>query len=419
MTINEKDITFSSTSYWDPTGRVFFAQGRVFRAIENGMVSRVRKFLDSDLYKELRSKDYFVETWETSDVKIKGYELIVEHEKISPMPDYQLLCFAELRNIYKFLIDIQDICSHHGYNLLDAGASNVGYKNGNLCFLDLGSFFGESAQEFYKSLAPNVYLLKLYAKGQYEIVHTIKPEQLICTAYYPQTTFASQKSYMHEIHDLVAYYDVYRRVSAPNSVHFKIRTKISINIILKLNQIARNIFKKPETWCLFKMYPNYKQVNKHILEGINSDKLYESKNSLPIEDSKVIESAISQKKSIAEPKSIFIYGNYSIDVLKKLAMEYSKSRIYACTPDCAYADQMFNMIRSHGETNNLFVLNWSPSLNIFLHKIKELEIDLFMASEISLKRDWRINFFDDNRIRRIFDISKHIILELNNKLFIK
>lgn len=79
MLLERNNISFSESSLMDNFGRVFFYEGKVFRAIFKPQKENCKSFLQSELYKELVIKGYIVQTFET-DFELDDFAMIIEHE---------------------------------------------------------------------------------------------------------------------------------------------------------------------------------------------------------------------------------------------------------------------------------------------------------------------------------------------------
>lgn len=137
--LTEKDIVFSNRSLLDPSGKVFFYQNRVFRAIYD------QKF--ATLYTELLKEDWFnslfqqglIKTWICQDISLSNVPLILEHEKVSfvTVPcewTAQMFYFAA-----KMMVRLNLELSRHGLLLQDSHPWNILYHRGYSVFIDFGS----------------------------------------------------------------------------------------------------------------------------------------------------------------------------------------------------------------------------------------------------------------------------------------
>ena len=136
--IETKQIIWASNCV-DPGSRVFSIGNRVFRAFNQSRAKEALDFLHSELYAKLLKEGKIVRTWETDDVLLPDYPVILEHEFITCTPS-QWMPFEQLKDILVFHFEIDAMCKPYGYGIRDIGYDNVMLRNGKLCFIDFGSF---------------------------------------------------------------------------------------------------------------------------------------------------------------------------------------------------------------------------------------------------------------------------------------
>src|SRR5262245_8376119 len=73
-------VNWINTPCTDPAGRVFAAEGRIFRAVFPGRESTVRSILENRDVRALMDDGLVARMW-VSDRKVEGYGLVVETEK--------------------------------------------------------------------------------------------------------------------------------------------------------------------------------------------------------------------------------------------------------------------------------------------------------------------------------------------------
>ena len=138
MTVQKiHNTNFSSLSLMDDFGRVFFRNNKIYRAITHEKVEYCRNLLNSNLYKELREKEYIPET-KISDLQVENYGLVLEHEKLTETHKHEWT-FSMLKDAALKILDINKICNKHGYELKDSHLANVLFKGVNPVWIDLGS----------------------------------------------------------------------------------------------------------------------------------------------------------------------------------------------------------------------------------------------------------------------------------------
>lgn len=150
--LDEQKIHFSPASVVDDFGRVFFYDGRVFRAVNDRNKKACQSFLESSFFKELVDKQFIPRTW-ISEFQIKGSELVLEHEKIFESKPHHW-SFTRYKDAALFIFELNSLCNQHGYALKDAHPFNVFFKRNKPIFIDLGSIVKTG---HYTGWSPAVY----------------------------------------------------------------------------------------------------------------------------------------------------------------------------------------------------------------------------------------------------------------------
>lgn len=142
--LTEKDIVFSERSSFDPAGRVFFYQDRVFRAIyDQEYVCLYTDILKKEWLTSLFNKG-LIRTWICEDIKISNIPLIIEHEKIQfvTVPiEWTSQMFWEAA---KTMVNLNLELSYYGFLLKDSHPWNIFYHRGTPVFIDFGSIIKSS-----------------------------------------------------------------------------------------------------------------------------------------------------------------------------------------------------------------------------------------------------------------------------------
>jgi hypothetical protein len=168
MKIPLTDVTFSKLSVVD-IGRVFWWEGRLFRAILNDHVHEIKALFDSGLIDELESNQFFVKSQITS-MEIEGYGMVIEHEVID-IPTYpKEWTFSMLKDAAQLVLDINEIAIRFGYQTKDCHGYNVLFENSRPIFVDLGSFTKVSSDKntlyaYAEFMRSYYYPLKIWQKG--------------------------------------------------------------------------------------------------------------------------------------------------------------------------------------------------------------------------------------------------------------
>lgn len=145
MKILEAELRYSRLSLVD-VGRVFWWQGRLFRAFPEGAADAVLKLFDSGLVAKLVADGLLVESW-ISSYQVDGYALVVEH-KVVPVPAYpREWSFSMLKDAGRLVLALNDRARQYGYQTKDCNGYNVLFNEGKPVFVDLTSFVEVSSKE--------------------------------------------------------------------------------------------------------------------------------------------------------------------------------------------------------------------------------------------------------------------------------
>lgn len=124
-------------SMMDDFGRVFFVDDKVYRAINDNQKKYCLSLLNSDLFRELSKKKLIPDT-KIADFTIDGYSLILEHEKLLHTLQHEWT-FSMIKNAAFTILEVNDICNRHGYELKDGHLFNMLFRGTQPVWVDLGS----------------------------------------------------------------------------------------------------------------------------------------------------------------------------------------------------------------------------------------------------------------------------------------
>lgn len=128
---------FSTISMMDDFGRVFFQDGKVYRAIRTDKNEYCTNLLNSKLFQELLEKGYLPKTI-ISDLSVEHYGIILEHEVLLSTLQHEWT-FSMLRDTALVIFNINKICNKHGYELKDSHLFNVLFRGTSPVWIDIGS----------------------------------------------------------------------------------------------------------------------------------------------------------------------------------------------------------------------------------------------------------------------------------------
>lgn len=165
--IDEDRIEYIGFSSLDVYGRVFKYKDEIYRGIYPDKIDNVVRLVNSDMFKELVSKGYVVET-SISDLRSKSYPLILKHKRLTQSTQFEWT-FSLIKRATIRILDINYICNKHGYELSDAHLYNVLFDGVKPVWIDIGSFSktytgGWMAKEEFMNLT--VVPMVLMAKGE-------------------------------------------------------------------------------------------------------------------------------------------------------------------------------------------------------------------------------------------------------------
>lgn len=376
MLIATENIKFLSESYFDPIGRVFFAQGRVFRAIESEYVQQTLDFLESPLFEDLQKRRWLVRTWESHDVQIDGYELILEHEWVKCISP-SVWTFSQLKDALLFNMQIDELCKKYGSRLRDARYSNITFVNGRPIFVDFGSFIGDLECYLEKDFALLVYPpLCLYSEREFMLSRIWQENALNfyrAKQVAPQIVLEDSILFRRILSNRVRNYDVYVRQKYP---HFKVFTKCGMYLIKAINKIAQRLFRKDSIWKLFKYEANYKKPSTKLVERIlppynQNDTFAYSIESLDVD-------TLTNDLLVIDAKTMMLYGNFDSNDIVHLGEQFHGNIIVASN-DYIYTDQLYKILKSLNANINVVCINLLTENSDVI--LKELYVDVIAIND--------------------------------------
>ena len=400
--IHQDEIKYSSLSFIDPVGRVFFARGRVFRAINSNLQNEILEFLNSECYRELRKNDLIVETYVTHDVELDNYSVVLEHEKIRAVR-WQLLTYQQLVESYQLHIDVACVCHKYGYYLFDSGFNNIGIKDGKLLLLDFGSIRKgiDYKRETY-ALSFLYMTLSLMCQGYYTLARAIEPIQY--TQDVPGSKILQNSEwYKQSVYPLCECYSILVRKGSHDILKFKVKNLIVFDALAKLNKAYSKI-RQNEDSVLFQIQPIYKEITNLSIDDIPIRK----KKVFAYDESKWLADIPRFIQQNIKPmcKCIMLYGVYDFEHIR-LIREHVDGELIVAAPDVYYTDELYAFAQMH--RLNILVLNYSPYTNQYLEELKNLSVDVFIADRSVLNMIWHIDSLESNYVKRISSFSRHLI----------
>lgn len=140
----------------DPAGRIFEREGKIYRAINNDYEADFRYLFEVGAIQEMIESNLIPDT-KISNLKVNGYNLLLEHKKIEPLVFSSEWSFEMLREAAVTVIKINKILFNYGFETKDAHFHNILFDKATPKFVDIGSFkkrknkkYWECKDEFFR-----------------------------------------------------------------------------------------------------------------------------------------------------------------------------------------------------------------------------------------------------------------------------
>lgn len=171
-----EEVSFDSTSYVDPNGRVFEWRGEVFRAINPKAAPFYMDIWERGIFQQLQDEGLLVKTERTSFC-LEGYDLVLKHYKI-PFLTYCIGWPAPmLKEAALLTLDINLRLAESNLTIQDAYPWNVYFDGVKPVFIDIGSivpvdpnFIWAAYHQFCQFF---LYPLHLYSIGRGKIARLL------------------------------------------------------------------------------------------------------------------------------------------------------------------------------------------------------------------------------------------------------
>ncbi|MDD5607801.1 MAG: hypothetical protein PHY57_04765 [Ignavibacterium sp.] len=170
--ININEVELYSKTNIDPVGSLFVYQGKYYRAIKEAAVDDILYLFNSGAIDELNKLNLIPNT-KISDLKLDGFKLVLEHEKIETITFSSEWSFEMLKAAAKLVIEVNKVLFKYGFETKDAHYNNIVFDKYVPKFVDIGSFhkrksnkYWECKDEYYRSF---VFPLKIWASGNSQL----------------------------------------------------------------------------------------------------------------------------------------------------------------------------------------------------------------------------------------------------------
>lgn len=152
----------------DPMGFLFNYDGRIFRAINNKEKKDVLYLFSSGAIDELNKANLIPQT-KISEIQLEGYDLVLEHERISVVIYPTEWSFNMLKDAALLVLQVNQILKKYDFETRDSHGYNVLFHHSKPKYVDIGSF-GRKTTKKYWSGKDNfkefyLYSLKMWSNG--------------------------------------------------------------------------------------------------------------------------------------------------------------------------------------------------------------------------------------------------------------
>ena len=129
------------SSFRDPSGFVFRANGQVYRQVNRAYAGTYDKFMQSGLYEKLVASKKLLPHTEVENITGSGecYKTLLPEQLYQVSYPYEW-CFDQLKDAALLVLDIVKESVAHGFILKDATPFNVQFHNGKPVWIDTLSF---------------------------------------------------------------------------------------------------------------------------------------------------------------------------------------------------------------------------------------------------------------------------------------
>ena len=139
-TFASSSLSILPASFRDPDGYLFWADGVLFRAVNESYRENYECLLNSGLYEKLIEKRLLIPHKEVDKKKDVSAWLTIQPELVTFISYPYEWCFSQLKDAALLTLDIQFLALDYGMWLKDASAYNIQFHQGRPVFIDTLSF---------------------------------------------------------------------------------------------------------------------------------------------------------------------------------------------------------------------------------------------------------------------------------------
>ncbi|WP_435089671.1 class I SAM-dependent methyltransferase [Candidatus Pelagibacter bacterium nBUS_30] len=166
----------NSSSFRDNKAIIYNSTDKIFRKVDKSLNIDFSEFLNSDFYKNnlpniIKTKILNARELDNNSIPNEKNHVWLEHEKLEYLIYPYELTFNQLKDSAILFLDLYLDALEESYDIIDASAYNIQFKNNNPIFIDMGSFAklkNNSEILWHKQFCEN-YLAPLLIKSKADI----------------------------------------------------------------------------------------------------------------------------------------------------------------------------------------------------------------------------------------------------------
>ena len=166
----------NSSSFRDNKASVYDTSDRILRKVDKSLNINFKEFLNSNFYKKnfrniIKTKILNAKQLDNISIPDEKNSTWLEHEKLEYIIYPYELTFNQLKDSAILFLDLYLNALEESYDIIDASAYNIQFKDNNPLFIDLGSFTelqNDSEILWHKQFCEN-YLAPLLIKSKADI----------------------------------------------------------------------------------------------------------------------------------------------------------------------------------------------------------------------------------------------------------
>ena len=377
----------------DDVGRVFLWHNRVFRAINENKVIQVQTLLSCGLIDELVEKGFFPKTSIAKDIRLDGFDFLIEHDRIPYITVPSEWSFNMLKDACLAFLEIYKTCRKYGYILKDGHLFNLTFFKNQPIFFDFGSIVrANSGNELYGLYISSIIPMLIWSKGDFYLANLILRDDFSHDRFLPSISLADHKVLQHIM---------------PFSEKYPVR--IIRRVINRFGRMffKRNILAASSISCekLTKMIIMTKKRTAKTVWSNYHDELI---HGIDINSNHRFDRIIEVISNLNLSSMVDLAGNKGCFSLL-IAQKTNIKQIYCTDYDESAIDSLYIFIKNNG------IKKITPQLLNFICPIpnssrQELKADIAVALAVTHHAILTQSFNVDLVLRRIGDYSNRFVL---------